>query len=1008
MKHYVLSLVFILSVSASLLLNVFPAKALAAGDLVTTEADVKAATFTWVNAGEITASIPVTGSTTPYTITFKSTAPNDGVGFNGQTTEQYVGTDPCGDGQNATIWANPADPSTKINQGTMYYKLSANGTCNTLNYDPNGNEASIGDTDDAKIIYEFTTSTSIGRIDGNSSYTFTEQGSSDVYVRSSGSGADCTDVIVVSSSGAANSAGNLWELNAGSGSQKVTNTSFGAQGCYVSSENDDVGGTNGDAQSLVGAQLQSSGSDAGSYALYIGGTPTTAPKGGAGAGGSALPTSPTINCSVTIFNPISWFLCPLAVGLEGLAGSLDNAINSALTIGTSGWKGSYYNAWSSIRDIALGLIVIAGLVAIISQASGFEFLDAYTIRKALPRVLIVAIGISISWPVMKEFVWLTNDLGNGVRSIIYLGAQNATGGTENVKLGGGSTAVIGIIAAIAVSPLGVGFVGLLSFAATAALAASVAFLVLILRQMIIVMLVIFSPIALACYVLPHTQKVWKLWWDSFSKGLLMFPLIAGFIAIGRVFAAVSSQNKDPIWQIISFVSYFAPYFLIPFTFRLAGGAIANIGGFVNDRHRGAFDAVKNFRSNRTKTRRANLAHDAKAANIFRGAPEGSRRAKFNNAVQTATLMNDVGYRPSQIRSRIEANRGAATLAHMNEQAEKSQAYKTFAANDTLINAANHGNGTEADWRAYLEAQGQTGSVLDQNVGLIRAAKRDMGESFGIAAAVANFGTGTGFSLIRDANGNVTGGGIGAGLEAISKAADGNMVVAGAAIAQAKQRAEQSRRFDLSGAGYGDLYDSLGRINRAQTAGQAQAVSLQETELLGDRALDSNGAGAMLGGRGNSVEALIPAMQRRVTTQMDEVHVAHAALQAAQATGFQPDIDVAQTRVRAAQRGAQQVFAETAGLLDVAGQVSPENARMLADGVMNMTINDVNGRSASLGEVIDMNRSNTEFDQMRREMMSQTAGQYQAAQQRAAAATAAAGMPGGNIPGGNIPGAGPVI
>jgi len=117
------------------------------------------------------------------------------------------------------------------------------------------------------------------------------------------------------------------------------------------------------------------------------------------------------------------------------------------------------------------------------------------------------------------------------------------------------------------------------------------------------------------YILPNTKKMYDIWWDSFAKALLMFPLITAFIAAGRVFALVANKggNGGPVGQLMGFAAYFAPYFLLPLTFKFAGGALANIGGFVNDRHRGAFDRLRKHRqetaADRIKRARSNSLWD---------------------------------------------------------------------------------------------------------------------------------------------------------------------------------------------------------------------------------------------------------------------------------------------------------------------------------------------------------------------------------------------------------------
>jgi hypothetical protein len=338
---------------------------------------------------------------------------------------------------------------------------------------------------------------------------------------------------------------------------------------------------------------------------------STAPSGGSG--------TPSLGChiGIGIFNPLNWLLCGAILGMSAIIGVLDRAISSQLAIGTDNSNGAatdifgdssgqctasaqqscndYYNAWSSFRNIALGLMVLGGLIMLIAQALGFEVLDAYTIRKVLPRLLIAAVGITLSWPLMNFFVTLSNDLGYGVRSLIIYPFSHSGFTHDDINLasfGAQGTSLLAVMGGIAF-----GAFGLLLFAASGALALIIAFFVLILRQIAVILLIILAPIAIVSYILPNTQNLFKLWWDSFSKALMMFPLIEAFIAAGHVFSYIAAQNANNIFdQIAAFVAYFAPYFLIPATFKLAGGALRQIGGFVNDRGRGGFDQLRGARN----------------------------------------------------------------------------------------------------------------------------------------------------------------------------------------------------------------------------------------------------------------------------------------------------------------------------------------------------------------------------------------------------------------------------
>jgi hypothetical protein len=242
-------------------------------------------------------------------------------------------------------------------------------------------------------------------------------------------------------------------------------------------------------------------------------------------------------------------MCPIITAATLAVNTLDNAITSQLTVQTG--QGSIYdentdngkalfNTWASFRYIALGLLVIVGLIMIISQALNFGIFDAYTIKKIMPKILIGIIGISVSWYLCKFAIDFFNDLGVGVRSLLY-GPFKSLG---TVRFDQGATSLLGIGTGVAI--VGLGLIGILSFVATALLAVIIAFGILVFRQIIIILLVVTAPLAIVCWILPNTERVWKMWWDFFIRALVVFPIIALFIAGGRVRQiALKSRNRQP-------------------------------------------------------------------------------------------------------------------------------------------------------------------------------------------------------------------------------------------------------------------------------------------------------------------------------------------------------------------------------------------------------------------------------------------------------------------------------
>jgi hypothetical protein len=228
---------------------------------------------------------------------------------------------------------------------------------------------------------------------------------------------------------------------------------------------------------------------------------------------------------------------------------------------------------------------------------GFEVLDAYAIRKALPRLLIAAVTISLSWQIMQFAVVLTNDLGFGVRHIIEAPFCNTVGGC-NVSIDPFTLGNNLFTPALLV----IGSFGIMTLAGAGALSLFIAYTVLVLRQIVVILLIIVAPVAIIAYVLPSTNRTYKLWWESFSKALLMFPLITGMIAVGHVFAVISSKGNDTLSQTIAFFAYFAPYFMLPATFRLAGGAISGLGNFANRSAQPVYGMLSRKRGEKAKAR----------------------------------------------------------------------------------------------------------------------------------------------------------------------------------------------------------------------------------------------------------------------------------------------------------------------------------------------------------------------------------------------------------------------
>lgn len=328
----------------------------------------------------------------------------------------------------------------------------------------------------------------------------------------------------------------------------------------------------------------------------------------------------TPQCETSGF-AFSWFFCQIIDGLSGAASDLyNNFIQPFLEtkpiqltdVQTD--PSQTYNIWKNFRLYGDVFLVIALLVIVFGESIGGGLIDAYTAKKVLPRLLVAAILINISIYLVAFAVDITNIIGNGIGELIEQPFKNA--GTFQLKVGGGTASFgLGIVSAgslWAVASGGALLEFLLVFFLIPAFLALLAVLItIIIRTGLIVFLVLVSPVAFALYCLPNTEQYFRKWWDLLFRTLLIYPIIAVLFALANVLSititsASSGGLQQPIAQLIGVIALFVPLFLIPYSFRIAGGMLGRVHDIATDvrkrAHTGIVGSERDQGSWRNKTR----------------------------------------------------------------------------------------------------------------------------------------------------------------------------------------------------------------------------------------------------------------------------------------------------------------------------------------------------------------------------------------------------------------------
>ncbi len=313
---------------------------------------------------------------------------------------------------------------------------------------------------------------------------------------------------------------------------------------------------------------------------------------------------------------IGWMVCPL---MNGIAEGMDfifEKIRGFLVVQpmTTDVNNPVYRIWQVSRDLANMAFVIGFLIIIYNYIVGGG-MSGYEIRKIIPRLVIAAILINISYIICAAAVDISNIMGYGVNQLfesvrdstlpgaVGEGDINWTSVTTWV-LAGGTGAIAGTaVLATSVGGAATGLWFLLApFLLGAALVVMVTFLILAARQAIIVLAIAIAPLAFAAYILPNTEKWFEKWRGLFFTMLVMFPAFAavfgGAQLAGEMMIRMAAANGSIELIILGLGVMVAPLAITPLLLKLGGGLLGRIGGMINNKEKGLVDRYKNYNKER--------------------------------------------------------------------------------------------------------------------------------------------------------------------------------------------------------------------------------------------------------------------------------------------------------------------------------------------------------------------------------------------------------------------------
>ena len=281
---------------------------------------------------------------------------------------------------------------------------------------------------------------------------------------------------------------------------------------------------------------------------------------------------------------IGWLVCPLM----SFAGSLGDASYSAISyflsidsgIFDSKSNGGLEQAWKFFRDIANAVFAVIFLWVIFSQISNVG-VSNYGIKKILPRLIIGALLVNLSFYICRLAVDLSNILGFSLKGVLEGAASGVS--TQSAEVGTFNTIIIDGLALVGI--------GLFIFLAVSIptimallLALLVVLVILIVRQAVVILLIAISPLAFAAWLLPNTENLFKKWVSMLRGLLIVFPVISLLYGAGKLAGAVLTavgtddpNNPKETMQVAALAASILPLGATPFVLQSSLNSLGNIG-----------------------------------------------------------------------------------------------------------------------------------------------------------------------------------------------------------------------------------------------------------------------------------------------------------------------------------------------------------------------------------------------------------------------------------------------
>lgn len=328
--------------------------------------------------------------------------------------------------------------------------------------------------------------------------------------------------------------------------------------------------------------------------------------------------SSAVTCKDSL-GSLGWLVCPSTGKISEAVDFLYDKIEDILVINPVEMKdGSpIYEIWKYFQGVTNVLFSVFLLIVVISQITGVGITN-YGIKKALPKLIIAAVLVNLSFYICSLAVDVSNIFGSDLRGLFESIETSTSAGIEGGGMTGtklsemysalaGGTAVTIAGATIAFETGAIWMLIPLAFGAIVSVV--IGLITIAMRQAVVTVLIMIAPLAMIAYILPNTEQWFKKWKQLLIQMLIFYPAFSLLFGASSVagWAIIVSSNSG-FGVLIGIAVQIFPLFFSWSLMKMSGTILGTINSKLSALASGATGGVRGWAdSHRQLSRQKHLA-----------------------------------------------------------------------------------------------------------------------------------------------------------------------------------------------------------------------------------------------------------------------------------------------------------------------------------------------------------------------------------------------------------------